>query len=103
MLDVQELTTAEPTSPDLTVRPAVLNISDVCNSRLYLRRMKVTNIMPGGSQQVSKSGHRELVVVVEYRQLTEGEGSTQAQDDAIANALVERYVHHVRVRTNELL
>jgi hypothetical protein len=33
---VQEDTTAEATSPDLTVRPAVLNISLVCSSLLYL-------------------------------------------------------------------
>jgi hypothetical protein len=32
---VHEDTTAEATSPDLTVRPAVLNISLVCNSLLY--------------------------------------------------------------------
>ena len=33
---VHELTTAEATKPDLTVRPAVENISEVCTSLLYL-------------------------------------------------------------------
>jgi hypothetical protein len=33
---VHDDTTAEATSPDLTVRPAVLNSSLVCSSLLYL-------------------------------------------------------------------
>lgn len=43
---VQDDTTAEATRPDLTVRPAVLKTSLVCNSLLYRRRTKVVNIIP---------------------------------------------------------
>jgi hypothetical protein len=40
---VQEETTADATRPDLTVLPAVLNISDVWSSLLYLLRIHVTS------------------------------------------------------------
>ena len=43
---VQDDTTAEETRPDLTVRPAVLKTSDVCNSLLYRRKTNVVNIIP---------------------------------------------------------
>lgn len=43
---VQEETTALATSPDLTVLPAVLNISDVWTSELYLLRTYVVSIIP---------------------------------------------------------
>lgn len=43
---VHDETTADPTRPDFTVLPAVLNISEVCSSLLYRLRMNVTSIMP---------------------------------------------------------
>ena len=41
---VQDETTALATRPDLTVRPAVENISEVCNSLLYRLRTQVVTI-----------------------------------------------------------
>lgn len=43
---VHELTTAEATSPDFTVLPAVLKTSDVWTSLLYLLSTYVVIIMP---------------------------------------------------------
>ena len=41
---VHDETTADATSPDFTVLPAVLNISEVWSSLLYLFRTQVTSI-----------------------------------------------------------
>lgn len=80
---VHEETTAEATNPDFTVRPAVLNISDVWSSLLYLLRTQVTRICI----------HLVIHLYFGMRGLTyhaKGKYSTKTKDNAIAPADAER-------------
>lgn len=90
---VHDETTAEPTRPDLTVLPAVLNISDVCSSLLYRLRMNVTSIMPVMVSAGSSLGPLSWLL----SRHTHGKQGAQANDNAIADALIQSSVHHLVV------
>ena len=64
---VHEETTAEATRPDLTLRPAVENISEVWSSRLYLLRMKVTKTCNNVIMHASLSSRSELSLPFQVR------------------------------------
>lgn len=95
---VQLLTTAEATRPDLTDRPAVLKTSDVCSWLLYRRRTYVVSLTRLGDAMVdfalyehhpksvdmSVSGIIRLTVEVHSRK-----EKTEPQDDSIAGSLAE--------------
>lgn len=80
---VQDETTAEATRPDFTVRPAVLNISDVCNSWLYLFNTHVmstwSHVLAIAVQKLSRRTHH-----------SKGENSPESQDDAISPGHTQR-------------
>lgn len=79
---VQEDTTAEATKPLLTVLPAVLKTSLVCNSLLYRFRTNVVNIIPNLWLTVSYSTSFESTNIREEK--------PQAYNDAIASGLAKR-------------
>lgn len=90
---VHDETTADPTRPDLTVLPAVLNISDVCSSLLYRLRMNVTSIMPVAVSVGSCLGTRGSLL----SRHTHGKQSAEANDNAIADTLIQSSVYHLVV------
>lgn len=93
---VQEDTTADATRPDLTVLPAVLNISEVWDSLLYLR------CTTRSSEQFALRGDEKSRHCVSPLQNPGGEDHSkgkqeaEADDDAVAISLAERRGYDTR-------
>lgn len=84
---VQDETTALATRPDLTVRPAVENISEVCNSLLYRLRTQVVTIcarLAMTFNHVSFGRDRSSTYHTKRKQ------ESNAQDNSISPALTQR-------------
>ena len=79
---VQEETTALATRPDLTVRPAVENISEVCSSLLYRLSTQVVNTCTHQSQCTT------VPSLMTYHAKREQESDTE--HNAISPALAQR-------------
>jgi hypothetical protein len=79
---VQEETTALATRPDLTVRPAVENISEVCFSSLYRFRAQVVKTLACVSSSVE--GELANMFVAHH---SDGEQSADPKDNSISPGL----------------
>lgn len=93
---VHDETTADATRPDLTVLPAVLNISEVWDSLLYLRRT-THSLEQSAVKQWKSCGQRVSPLQNPGGEdHAQGKQEAEADDDAVAIGLAERRGYDAR-------